>query len=337
MTNWWEGGKPDADAFDGTEQIPVAQGGAGKSGTVQQIADFVGDLPGGGSGSGAWMRGDGSDGAYTPADGDSLVPGYYTDFTIEDGVTVKVSSFSSGWPIIRCTGDFTINGTLDLRGIDADGFAPGDTSLGGLLGLGAGASGTTDAGTTPVETGTFLSARGTPVGGAGGDGLDGDAFAGGQKRNLGYPTSIGPKSGNLTTGNSVNVSLGGSSGGGDGTFYGGGGGGGGTWVLIIARRVIHGPNNLYLLDGGKGGDGGDSGSDGSPTGNGDCGGGGGGGAGYWITLSDEIDDVATNIGTVGNNGPTKFDGSGGVGGAGCGVGVDGENGDDGFSVHLLTN
>lgn len=314
-------------AATGAELIPAELGDRDVALTSQQVAD----LGGGGGGGGGWIYGDGSDGALTLHDGDAWVPGFYTDVTIEAGATVHVSSFASGWPIFRCTGTFTIDGTLDLRGNDAAGRQQGSSVLPGFQ-IGDGATGTQDQGGQPIGAtlADAVSSQGTPVGGAGGNGLDDNAFAGGTKVPLGYPRSLGPRSGNLTTGVSVNIALGGSAGGGDGTNYGGAGGGGGAWALIIARHIVHGVNNLYLLNGGKGGDGGDDGS--GTTGNGDCGGGGGGGAGYWITLSDTVDAVSAYITTVGNTDPA---GTGGLGGAGCGVGLDGDDGDDGFVIHLL--
>lgn len=276
----------------------------------------------------SWIYGDGFDGALVLHDGDTWVPGNYTDVTIEDGATVTVSPFSSVWPVFRCTGTFTINGTLDLSGVDAPGSGPaGGVSpygtLAGGIGNGANAAGDGDAGTFPlavVATGgfMFLSAQGTPMGGAGGDG---DSSGGIGVQSF-YPKSLGPHSGlGLTADVAINAPLGGSSGGGDSVNLGGAGGSGGAWAIIAARHVVHGPDNAYNLQGGGGGDGG---WDGATTGNGNCGGGGGGGGGYWVTISNTVDAIPANI-----------VGTGGAGGAGCGTGTDGSKGDDGFVVHLL--
>lgn len=283
-----------------------------------------------GAGGGA-IYGDGSDGDLVLQDGELWTPGFYRDVLIEEGATVGIDwEIANVWPIFRCTGTWRIDGTLDLAGIDATGLAGGQSPYGD----GVGASGTQNSGETSVliEAGSLISGpllicEGTPMGGAGGDG----AFGGGDAPEPTVFRQFGPNSPIVITDRSIaNVPVGGSSGGGDGVNYGGGGGGAGVWAIVVARHIEHGPNNLYLVNGGAGAPGGDDGN--GDTGNGDCGGGGGGGAGYWMTMSDTIDDEPANINTVGNH---SFAGTGGAGGAGCGTGTDGADGDDGFVVRLL--
>lgn len=264
----------------------------------------------GGAGGGLWIYGDGSDGELVLHDGDFWLPGFYTDVTIEAGANVKVSAAAALWPVFRCTGTFTILGTLDLSGEDAVGLASGEGGGGGEQ---------TDGVQAPNSFLGLSSTSGVPRGGAGGDGSSG---SGGSQASPVYPfAGLGPRSGRLPE-SIVSPPFGGGGGGGDETNYGGGGGGRGNWAQIIARHVVHGADNLYNLQGGNGAPGGDDGS--GATGNGDCGGGGGGGAGYWVTLSDDLAGPDANI-----------VGGGGTGGAGCGTGTDGTDGEDGFVVHLL--
>jgi hypothetical protein len=283
-------------------------------------------LPGGGGSSSFdnWLYGDGSQGAHVATDGEYFRSGFYTDYTIPLGVTVKVprtygdgdggvvedgSEDPANPPpfILYCTGTFTINGTLDMSSANSVGrLDPSGTgSITGDASTGAG-------GITVPHLAFFAD-------GAGGSGAAGAGdvapVARPVLRNPLRLLTYVPHVGGFST-----VSAGGN-GAGDNTNYGGSGGAPGRWCVIVARHIVHGGTNVYNLQGGNGGDAGDDGT--GSTGHGDCGGGGGGAGGWWVTISDTLTGSAVIVG------------HGGTGGTGCGTGTNGTNGQDGTGIHYV--
>jgi hypothetical protein len=251
------------------------------------------------NGMGGWIYGDGSDGPHVCTDGETMDSGHFTDYTIPDGVTVFQPL---GGVVICCTGTFTINGTIS-------GIGPSAIDRNPVVGVDGGGG----------QAGGGASGQREPLGGTGGDGSAGVGGAGGSSPLRMFLRSVFA----ITNGNGYLAGPGGG-GGGDGTNYGGAGGGGGAAnLLVFARHIAHGPDNLYDYHGGDGAPGGDDGT--GATGNGDCGGGGGGGGagGWWQTISDTLTGVANaNL-------------AGGLGGAGCGTGTDGQPGQEGYQSHIL--
>lgn len=268
---------------------------------------------------GGWLYGDGSDGALVCTDGMTIQPGFYTDITIPDGVTVHVPRATFNVPIIRCSGTWTINGIVDLSGVDALNRLPAEVSAG----QGAAPVNGSDVLTLFPLVGPFL-------GGEGGIGSSGPVTPTADGRgNFGNVVDTGVLDWirllSWLPSSHYDYDLSdygfGRPGSGDGTNYGGAPGSGGRFFGLAARHLVHGPNSAYLIDGGHGAPGGDDG-DGN-TGNGDCGGGGGGAGGWWVTLSDTI------------TGSTTVTGTGGLGGAGCGTGSNGTAGMTGRGIHYL--
>lgn len=252
------------------------------------------------SGGGLSIYGSGTDGDHVCVDGETIQSGMYHDFTIPDGATVN-APIGTSLAILFCTGTYTINGSIDMTGPDAiqnrgkpDGQAPGQPNAGanGETGDGDGA------GYTSIGAGSPGGKGGRGGNGQGGNGA-GDA-ASWLIYNLGHYMAM-PQ-------NEVYQYPGGGGGGGagDGTNEGGGGGGGGRTFIVVARHVVHGPDNQYLCQGGNGADGGWDGGGGGP-GNGTCGGGGGGAGGWWMTVSDTL-----------SGSDAAIVGTGGAGGARCG-------------------
>lgn len=232
----------------------------------------------------------------------------YMTVTIPEGVTAKfeqVLNLAGNW-FFCCSDSFVIDGILDLSGVDGVGMNGG----GGLLVNQPGGPGSQfDASSTQ---GQAASASGDSGAGASGVGMP---------RVPAIPPGLARQAAVIQSQAAYYGGAGGPGGAGDGTNFGGGGGGGGSFVLVIARHIVHGNDNLYIL---KGGDAGEAGDDGTgDTGNGDCGGGAGGGNGWWMTLSDDI------------AGDANIDNSLGAGSPGCGAGIDGTDGESGFAVHLL--
>lgn len=263
--------------------------------TGEQLAEG-GTGEGGGGGA---IYGDGSDGAHVCVDGEQLESGFYTDFTIPDGITVTVPRNIVNPVFIFCTGTYTIDGTIDMSGVDAvdrHGAGGGSTSGQPFSGLDGG------------QTDGIPSTYGGQVGNLGG--RAGRGASGNTSPTLFLAPSILYRNGLhlIALANYTYPGGGGAGGGGDGTNYGGGGGSGGQSFVVCARHVVHGPDNQYLVQGGDGAPGGDDGS--GTTGNGTCGGGGGGAAGWWMTISDTIEGAdAAIVGTGGAGGPACGDSS----------------------------
>lgn len=254
----------------------------------------------GGDGGGV-IYGDGSDGAHICVDGETMASGFYTDYTIPEGVTVICPQFDTvagdfNQITIYCTGTFSILGTIDMSGVDAidrNGGAGGSGGSSGSDGL--------DGGQTNGTPRTYASGQAL-AGGRGGQGSDGLGSVLVDGVTIRWRNSIlllGRVSTYAYTGG------GGGGGGGDGTNYGGGGGEGGHTFVVCAKQIIHGPENVYNLQGGAGAPGGDDGS--GSTGHGQCGGGGGGAAGWWMTISDEIEGDAVIVGVGGAGGEASGD------------------------------
>jgi hypothetical protein len=285
-----------------------AQGPQGEVGPAGPAGSFSGSF-------GAWIYGNGEDGALVCTDGMVIQPGNYTDITIPEGVTVTVPWADELVPLICCTGAWTINGTMDLRGIDAvdrravfrdildaDGFPDS---------MGEGYTGQGDA---------LQLLAGPYPGGVGGDGAAGPPYHGqltAEREWLNWIRLLSWR----PAGSAYKMRHYGFGGwgSGDGVNYGGAAGGPGKFFALAARTIVHGPNSMYLIKGGDGAPGGDDGT--GVTGNGNCGGGSGGGDGWWVKIYDQ------SFGATGiTPGP-------GLGGAGCGTGTDGTPGTVGEAVH----
>lgn len=293
----------------GAAGVTGAQGPAGATGAQGPQGEIGPQGPAFAGSFGAWIYGNGEDGELVCTDGMEIQPGNYTSVTIPEGVTVTVPWAIDEVPVIYCTGTWTINGTVDLRGIDALDRNPVEPvhGVGGAFDPGVGYN--------------VMGVAHAPFQGGNG----GDGGAGPQ----GSPAPIVSRSVLNPIRLLVWAPLGGAywvrdygtggSGSGDLTNYGGAGGQSGKFFGLFARHVVHGPNNLYLIQGGQGAPGGDDGT--GSTGHGDCGGGGGGAAGWWVKVYD------TTTGTVG------VTGGGGLGGPGCGTGTAGSPGMDGGPIH----
>jgi hypothetical protein len=299
---------------DGTSALWL-DGGAGSRFLVEST-DLTSRLTsveaGGGSATsvsfGGWLYGDGSDGAITLHDGDVLHSGNYTDVTIVAGATVTVdpAPLVTGLTpvLVCCSGTFTINGTVDLRGqsrvdrLDNLGFAelPPDPDLD-----------SNPAVVAPAPDAIF------PGGGGGSSSVRPGSPAGSLSNRVRHPLNAYMRPYPGASGIGVSGSP-------DDTYYGGAPGDPGNWFLLFAKTISHGVNNLYRLDGGNGAPGGDDGT--GSTGHGNCGGGGGGG-GWWLTISDVLIGSANESGT------------GGAGGAGSGTGGNGTAGTTGHGIHYL--
>lgn len=265
----------------------------------------------------AGVYGDGSAGAVIFSTGGSLdlhTNKQFTDFTIEADVAVNAASGT----VIRCTGDFTNNGTLTIRG--------------GALG-GTTAADDLDPNTVTypyrpphpgcapraAANGEIAQNHGQAAGGEGGTGLWFPQDA----RQLLWPGIYGGGGGGSTSGDA------GGRGGGSvvilvqGTFTNNGtiqangfsgsgnsGGGGGGVVIIASRTEINNAGNIEA----RGGDGGD--------GDGAEGSGGGGGGGIVHLLTPTVTQGAVDVdhgqpGTVDSEVSDPIHRGGGGGGA-CG-------------------
>lgn len=268
----------------------------------------------------------------------------YTDFIVEEGVTLHVPSGL----VIRCTGSFVNRGIIEVS----------DSSNGGYQGLvGAGALG----GRRPpgqgvargvAMTGDLGDSSATRVGGSGGTGLGLEQAArqllhpghqgggGGAGRANAFSVTAGRGGGTLTVIAKEGISnegliraLPGLAG------EGGGGGGGGIVILASRTKVMH--TGQIVVPGGKGGR-----SDAT-------GGGGGGGGGGLVHFLAPVVEVTGNVdvsggegGTVGPAGSVTAawrQGGGGGGGSGRSGGIGGAvspSGDpgtpsDGSDGHVL--
>ena len=205
---------------------------------------------------------------------------YYTDFTLNSGVTMTVPAGKRRL-IIVATGTITINGTITAAGA---GGAGSDQPGGG--GNGSGATYVSGAGGAVLQHGATLTAGGS------GSGSSGNGTAGSQ---LSASDAAFP----------LLAAMGGGGGGGgsaNGATGGAGGAGGGSIVLIAPTIVLAATATLNT-----------SGSAGSSSSN--IGGGGGAAGNVLIACRSYTDSGATftQTGGAGGSGPTQ---SGGAGAAG---------------------
>lgn len=266
----------------------------------------------------------------------------FANFTVNTGVTLSVESGT----IIRCTGTFTNNGTIEVKThagggkwqgfssshLDMSRVIPAPGIAGSIAGFGEIGDKTTDVlkgtgaeGMTEAKAKQML--RPGPLGGGGGG-----IGIGNTSGTAGGGTLTVICSGPVT--NSGTISADGESG--DGTFITSGGSGGGVVILTSATSI----SNAGTVTA--------NGGDGSPSISSEgAGGGGGGGIVHFIAPSiPSTGTVQVSGGSAGDN-STDADaalvGGGAGGGAGAGAGGDGggvqfndtagaaEDGDDGFS------
>jgi len=285
--------------------------------------------------------GDGSDGTQT-FDGTTtilaMVP-VANVYTLLRDMFLSTSSINNGVTIISngfrlyCKGTLTNNGTIRWSGNDGT-----NTGVAGLSKYNSQSSININVGTsspgTAGGTGTIASgingvnnaASSLSFGGAGGKGGAG-ASGGGQRGT--QVTILGPvgsmrdqakilftRATTSTVFSQLLGGTGGGGGGGDGVNVGGGGGSGGAIVVLIALYIAG--TGTISANGGNGGAGAPAGTN--------CGGGGGGGGGIVLIISRSAnnDVISGQTLTV----------TGGVGGAGVGLGVAGSNGVNGRTVVL---
>lgn len=274
--------------------------------------------------------GDGSDGALSVPSGTTnidassanLVVKDYTSISISVGATLALTNKASDGTVLylRCQGNVTISGTIDLDGDGgAGGASEGATGTNGFLSDYLGNDG--------KGTGGEVSAVGRGGGGGGASLLnDGQNGSG-----IGTPGTGGTKSRYIFSSDvikimrEIGVACGSGGGGGgrdtnDGDSQTGGAGGAGGGVLIIecaGSLVFDGTIDANGSDGG-------SGNYNSPN---DFSGGGGGGGGVVLILANTI---TTNTGTV------NVDGGAGGTNTGTGGSYAGGDGGDGTSV-IMTN
>lgn len=255
---------------------------------------------------GPWSVGTGStrshEGAVTIASNQSLSGiHYYTDFTLNSGVTLTVPG-GSGRLVIVASGTITINGTISGAGGGVSAGAGSSTGTGasGLNGTAqAGGGGGSSAGAVAGGGGGSVALHGItvqaggPGGTTGGAGSAGTQLSGSSVPLLANPlTCIGGASGG--------------SGGSDGSASGAGGRGGAS-IILVAPAVTLASTATLNTSGAVGGNG---------TTNGAGGGGGGAGNVYIVTRS------------YTDNGAT-FTQTGGSGGSGAGVAASGGAGASG--------
>lgn len=227
---------------------------------------------------------------------------YYTDFTLNAGITVTLDD-SSHSLIIVATGTLTINGTIDALGAGSAGGAGGIASQPGAAGTSGFSQPGAGGGAASADSGGAGGAvlvhsivkkvggtAGAPVGGAGGTGsqLSGDAVS-------------------LSDYTSLFGGAGGGGGGSDATGTGGAGGRGGGSIVLVAPTVILAATATLLTSGAVG-----------SAGVTDAGGGGGGGGGnVYIYCRSYTDSGATFTLTGGAGGAAaSTNGAGGTGAAG---------------------
>jgi hypothetical protein len=278
--------------------------------------------------------------------GGLILAGQFTTLTIPTGVTARLSPYTYDvavtgtqfnleviqgevLPILyffQCTEAFVINGTLDLSGANASGITGGISA--DQCGGGFGSDGQVGLGLQANADAVPGNTTNGPCGGPGGAGAG--AFTGGGPSPPFYaylwsnPLLMNQSIGLLVTSVLQNLGSeigdpnagGGGSGTGDGSSNPGGGSGeGGVGAIILARHIVHGPLNVYNLQGGNG-------ANGTAV---DCGGGGGGGQAWWTTFSDDVTGTAVIVGTSGQGGLS-----------GGGVGMNGTKGDSSpGGVHFL--
>lgn len=256
--------------------------------------------------------GDGSDGTFNSIGASTIskVLSQYTTFTLNAGHTLTIDT---PWAIIKSTNSITIDGTINMRGVDivaVRGFSV-DTPCSGAGAGGGGAGGVDESGSNPNSTGA--SGQSTPAtkfvpGAVGGAGTAGAGTDGGTGTAVAAEDKPLLKSILSTLLNAYSFAADGGQGGTGwstlGTIFSGGAGGaggksGGLLILIAPVITISSSGRVDC-----------SGQDGAPGGTnapGGAGGGGGGGAGGTIFL---VAPSVTNAGTLNVDG-----GNGGAGGA----------------------
>ncbi len=293
--------------------------------------------------------GDGSDGNVVITEDTTMTSDkYYTNLTIESGVTLYPNGFR-----VFVASNLTLDGVIARNGnhggsggngsrnsqgmpgtggLLADGYLRG--SVGGDGGIGGSGLVAGTSGSDGVDAvGCLISSNGS-IGGGGGNGVNVPFGTSGGAP--GQPGNTTPSNVKLianwhlatlldiaTDGTTVKfTSSGGASGGGGGggsrdggtpEFLGGGGGGGGGTnggvIAIYARNFLISPSGSISANGGNGGNGGHATTDISNSGGG--GGGGGGGNGGVIIL---VYESFTNLGAM-----HVIPGLGGVGGSDVGI------------------
>jgi hypothetical protein len=260
----------------------------------------------------------------------------YSLISISNGATLSTSDSNSGLPmLIMCSGNCTINGTINLKGkgwsgggtvggitpygICGNGYnsyiAEGDYSDQRYIPLGTGGvgAGNTYGGSSASDPGTggrkipngfgifnknykFLY---IPNGTGGGGGCNGYGVGGGGG---GGGSSWNSNGSNGITGG------GGTGGGGNG---GNGGAGGASLILLVKGNLTIGATGIIDCRG-------DNGSDASPSGDEGGGGGGGGGGSIYIIYDGTLSDSGSKL-VTGGSGGTGGSGSpsGGAGGSGA--------------------
>lgn len=234
--------------------------------------------------------------------------GTFRNFTLNEGITLAARD---GYGIvISASESITINGTIDCSGKNATGATGGigGTNWNNIYAGGAGGNGTTGAGSAGVVANAF-------IGTVGGNGGASGSNAGGVSTSNTLGTTVStliPSPHNLmwlinTNANSGYYTsrggVGGGGGAGDGVNAGGGGGAGGNILILIAPKIIIGPNAVLKANGGNG----------APGTGGNAGGGGGGGGGVISAHALEL-SIHPNA---------TFNVANGQGGAGSGTGAAG--------------
>jgi hypothetical protein len=254
----------------------------------------------------------------------------FTDFTLGLGSTLAVPSGT----VIRCTGTFTLNGTISVTPVDSVAGASHDliqaTTLPNFAGAGVSGS-IAEAGVLGVSSDNCTHGRGAQglsadeartvvmpglIGGGGGaGGFSGSGGAGGGTLVVLARTAIGVGATGTITANGGNADIG----------CGGGGGGGGVVVLASPGSVTN--SGFVVAVGGKGGDSGIQ-----------YGAGGGGGGGIVQLLSPTITAglVIVTGGAAGahTSHVTSTPRIGGGGGGACG-GAGGNGGDIASGANVI--
>ena len=248
----------------------------------------------------------------------------YTSFYIAPGVTVTVTGTV---PLEIWANDVTIEGTLDLSGLDGTNSAPGSPPNGGAAGPGGGGgggggncgngsgtggapngvAGVSDGGAGGLAAGVVgaVAAGGGNYGPGGGGGGGGASTAGGDGGGAILPTW--GNGGGAFSDPTMALFTGGGGGAGGGADGAGGGGGGGG-VKIIALTITVAASGVIDASGGSGGI---TISTGCTTG------GGGGGGGGMIWLEAAILGVEGTLSAAGGPGGPLSPPTNQVGGAGA--------------------
>ena len=203
----------------------------------------------------------------------------FTDFTVNSGITLNVSSGT----IIRCTGAFTNNGTI----IVAPAATPGNAAFSDTSG--------SSSGFPPIVT-NIIAGAGCAEGPAG-NGLAGTSTTGFLSGAPGA-AGLGPNGKYLQ----VHSPLGGGGGGGSGIGF--GGQGGGAFEVIAQGAITIGPAGSITANGGSG-----------TTGTG----GGAGGLVVLVSGTSITATAANSINTIGGAGGTASNAISGGGGGGGGI------------------